>query len=67
MQSLITKNINCPHCGNTFEIELDLTNGSQDFYTDYTFCCNSIHISCNVDEIHRTVEVIVDSDDEQIY
>lgn len=59
--------IQCPHCGHRVHLMLDPTNGDQDYYEDCSNCCNPIHLQLRVDEIHKQVQLSVDSDDEQIY
>lgn len=61
------KKINCPHCGHFAHFSFDKSNGDQNYYEDCPNCCNPVHFSLHVDELHHKVEVTVDSDDEQIY
>ncbi|MGL4474899.1 MAG: CPXCG motif-containing cysteine-rich protein [Shewanella sp.] len=59
--------ISCPFCGHHLHIELDASAGDQDYYDDCRVCCNPIHLRLHIDEARRTVELHVDSDDEQLY
>ena len=57
----------CPHCGHHHHIELDCSNGDQDYIEDCSNCCNPIHLNMHLDEVNRKVELNVSSDNEQIY
>ncbi|GLO60882.1 hypothetical protein MACH09_13900 [Vibrio sp. MACH09] len=57
----------CPHCGHSIEITLDSSRGSQDFYDDCPACCRAIHLDMRVDNIHNSVLLLVDADDENYY
>lgn len=59
--------IQCPHCGHRLHIELDHSNGDQDYYEDCANCCNPIHIQLHIDEVNKHIQVNVSSDDDQIY
>lgn len=59
--------INCPHCGHHVTVEVDTTNGDQDYYEDCAACCNPIHLNMHIDRQYNKVELSVDSDDEQIF
>lgn len=61
------KVIACPHCGHHQHISIDASSGDQDYYDDCRICCNPIHLRLHVDETRRTIEIYIDSDDEQIY
>ncbi|WP_297479739.1 CPXCG motif-containing cysteine-rich protein [uncultured Photobacterium sp.] len=67
MHKYSTQNVNCPHCGHTISIPLDASAGSQNFYDDCSICCNPIHLTMEVDEQHKTINLFVDADDEQIF
>ncbi len=59
--------ITCPHCGHHCHLEVDYSNGDQDYYEDCANCCNAIHLVVHLDEVKRKVEVRINADDEQIY
>lgn len=59
--------IQCPHCGHRVHLEIDASNGDQDYYEDCPNCCNPIHLRTHIDELHRQIQLNVDSDDDQIY
>ena len=40
--------IECPHCGETFSIPFDLSEGDADFVTDCEVCCRPIELSVRV-------------------
>lgn len=67
MREYTEKRISCPHCGHHIAITLDASNGSQNFYDDCPACCHTIHLNMMVDELHDTVDLQVDADDEQIF
>ncbi len=57
----------CPHCGHPLHIELDVSNGDQDYYEDCANCCNPIHVKFHIDDQYKNVQVNISSDDDQIY
>ncbi|OAN18118.1 molybdopterin-guanine dinucleotide biosynthesis protein A [Photobacterium jeanii] len=57
----------CPHCGHHIHITLDTSGGSQEFYDDCPACCHAIHLNMQVDEQHKTINLFIDADDEQIF
>ncbi|RXJ71666.1 molybdopterin-guanine dinucleotide biosynthesis protein A [Veronia nyctiphanis] len=67
MQNFTEKRIDCPHCGHTFRMTLDVSGGDQEFYDDCPVCCNAIHLSLKVDNQHKTISLYVDADDEQVF
>lgn len=64
---LIHKTIRCPFCGHPTHITVDVSGDDQDDVEDCSNCCNPIHITTHKDDLHRTVQVTVDADDEQYY
>lgn len=42
--------IGCPYCGETIEISLDLSAGSQRYIEDCEVCCRPIEIEVEVDD-----------------
>jgi len=61
------KRIHCPHCGHHSKITLDLSKGDQDYYEPCPVCCNDIHLNLHIDEYRKTIELGIDSDDEQVF
>lgn len=57
----------CPHCAHSMHLELDFSNGDQDFFDECPNCCHDIHIRLHQDDLHRNFDVNIVSDDEQIY
>ena len=60
MIEYISKRIVCPHCGHHTRVELDASQGDQEFYEDCMACCNPIHLrldrdglDCEREEIER--------------
>lgn len=64
---LIHKTILCPFCGHPTHITVDVSGDDQDDIEDCSNCCNPIHITSRKDDLHRTVQVTVDAEDEQYY
>ena len=67
MKQLQNKTIECPHCGHHVHIDLDTTQGDQDYYEDCPACCNAIHMNMHIDEVHKKVQLSIDSDNEQVF
>jgi transcription elongation factor Elf1 len=40
--------IECPHCGETFSLAFDVSEGSADFIIDCEVCCRPMSISVRV-------------------
>ena len=38
----------CPHCGEAFPCEVDITEGSAEFVIDCEICCRPINVSVHV-------------------
>lgn len=57
----------CPHCGHPMHIQLDYSNGDQDYFEDCPNCCRAVHLNMHLDEERRRLDINVKSDDEQIY
>lgn len=41
--------LNCPYCGETIEIAVDYSAGSQEYVEDCQVCCNPMVLSVQVD------------------
>ncbi|MFC6439819.1 CPXCG motif-containing cysteine-rich protein [Bowmanella sp. JS7-9] len=65
--SLPSKTIECPNCGHHMHVEFDTSNGDQDYIEDCSNCCNPIHLTLHIDDQHGKIQLMVSSDDEQIY
>lgn len=59
--------IDCPHCGHAMHLELDASNGDQDYFEECPNCCEMIHITLHKDDLLRRLDVKVSADDEQVY
>ncbi|MDN4501421.1 CPXCG motif-containing cysteine-rich protein [Alteromonadaceae bacterium BrNp21-10] len=59
--------ISCPHCGHSMHIDLDYSNGDQDYFEDCANCCNPIHLNMHINAVSQTLELNVSTDDEQYY
>lgn len=64
---LLYKTITCPFCGHPTDIAVDTSGDDQDYIEDCSNCCNPMHIRVYTDDLHRSVKIFVDSDDEQFY
>ncbi|MDN3696886.1 MULTISPECIES: CPXCG motif-containing cysteine-rich protein [Vibrio] len=67
MRNYTERRVQCPHCGHSIGITLDASQGSQNFYDDCPACCHAIHLNMTVDEQYDRVDLLVDSDDEQVF
>ena len=67
MNDIQNHTIVCPHCGHHLHIELDITQGDQDYYESCSNCCNDIHLNMHIDELRKKVQLSVDADDEQVF
>ncbi len=59
--------ITCPHCGHPMRVEVDYSNGDQDYYEDCANCCNPVHLNLHIDDLRHKVAVAISGDDEQLY
>ncbi|GAL09919.1 hypothetical protein JCM19233_896 [Vibrio astriarenae] len=67
MQTYTERRVHCPHCDHLINVTIDASNGSQQYYDDCPACCHAIHMNVVVDEVHDTIELYSDADDEQIF
>ncbi|PYK87346.1 MAG: CPXCG motif-containing cysteine-rich protein [Verrucomicrobia bacterium] len=53
MQLIVTADISCPHCGETFALEVDTSQSEQDLIEDCSICCRPIALTilCRPGEI----------------
>jgi len=42
--------INCPHCGETFTLALDVSEGSAEFTVDCEVCCRPMKVSVQIED-----------------
>ncbi|MEH6579288.1 MAG: CPXCG motif-containing cysteine-rich protein [Amphritea sp.] len=49
MQSLEYLEIQCPYCGESFDVEIDCTAGSQNYIEDCQVCCRPITLLVDLD------------------
>lgn len=59
--------IRCPYCGHTTHLDLDCSNGDQDYIDECANCYAPIHLNLHLNLINRKVELSVSSDNEQFY
>ncbi|EAS45163.1 CPXCG motif-containing cysteine-rich protein [Photobacterium profundum] len=67
MTNYSEQSVSCPHCGHIIKITLDTSGGSQEFYDDCPSCCHAVHLNMQIDEVHKTINLFIDADDEQIF
>ena len=53
MELVVTADIACPHCGETFPVEVDTSQREQDLVEDCSICCRPIALTilCRPGEI----------------
>jgi len=66
-KNLREERIECPHCGHHLRITIDSSGGDQDFYDECPACCKEIHYKMHIDENLQTIQLTIDSDDEQVF
>ena len=49
MNELISRDINCPYCGEAIEVFLDCSVDQQDYIEDCQVCCRPIEFRVSVD------------------
>ena len=45
MQLTVPADVACPHCGETFTLEVDTSQGEQDLIEDCSICCRPVPLS----------------------
>jgi Cysteine-rich CPXCG len=45
MQPVVSADITCPHCGETFSLEVDTSQSEQDLIEDCSVCCQPINVT----------------------
>lgn len=50
MQAIDEAVLQCPHCGETISLLLDLSGGAQSYVEDCQVCCQPIHVTLWMDE-----------------
>jgi hypothetical protein len=45
MESIVSADITCPHCGETFGFEVDTSQSEQDLIEDCSVCCRPINLT----------------------
>ena len=50
--AIVAARISCPHCGQSMEVVLDLSGGSQSYVEDCQVCCQPMQICFDVDDDH---------------
>lgn len=54
--------LNCPYCGESISVLLDLTSGTQEYYEDCSVCCSPIRFFLTIE--NDSLHLIVKRDDE---
>ena len=57
---LLDRTINCPYCGESMSIVIDVSAGGQSYIEDCQICCQPMQISFEVDE-EQLMDLKVDS------
>jgi phage terminase large subunit GpA-like protein len=60
MQFAVETDITCPHCGETFPLQIDTSQNEQTLVEDCTVCCRPMTLSvhCRPGEVvHLTIEL----------
>jgi transcription elongation factor Elf1 len=57
---LLDRTINCPYCGESMSIVIDVSAGGQNYIEDCQICCQPMQISFEVDE-EQLMDLKVDS------
>jgi hypothetical protein len=58
------RHVDCPYCGEGFEISVDTSSGSQDYIEDCPVCCRPIEFHLDVDLNGESVSLTTRRDDE---
>ncbi len=56
---LIDKHIRCPYCGETFEADIDLSAGTQEYIEDCYVCCQPISFRMLIDADGQLIQLEV--------
>lgn len=56
--------ISCPYCGETIDLLLDASAGSQTYYEDCSVCCRPINVHMEVDLDGEITQIRTLRDDE---
>ena len=54
--------IECPYCGETIEVLLDLSGGDQDYIEDCSVCCKPMRLKLQVDGNEWMLDVFGEND-----
>lgn len=63
MALLDTKSIYCPYCGESIEIQIDLTVSKQEYIEDCQVCCRPITINVDVQDSEEYYVNVQQEDD----
>ena len=55
--------IQCPYCGETIQIFLDVSSGSQEYYEDCSVCCAPIFFIITLSD-DDSLHIVIKRDDE---
>ena len=64
MHDLLETTVSCPYCGETIDVLIDCSSGSQQYYQDCSVCCATILFTMEIDSTDKLTELIVSRDDE---
>ncbi|MDN3651230.1 CPXCG motif-containing cysteine-rich protein [Thalassotalea ponticola] len=66
-QNMSKKTIHCPHCAHPMHIELDTSQGDQNYYETCPNCCCEMHLNMHIDDYNQVIQLAIDADDEQVF
>ena len=64
MQQLVSRNVQCPYCGETIEVLIDRSVDEQSYIEDCQVCCRPIEFEVTLGE-DGTLYVVVSHENEQ--
>ena len=63
MNVLVERSVQCPYCGESINLLIDLSVPQQNYIEDCPVCCRPINVDMAVDS-NGSVEILATSDDE---
>ena len=63
MNELNTRNVQCPYCGEIFEVLIDGSVPHQKYIEDCEVCCRPINFDITVDQTGDTVITVTNEDE----
>lgn len=66
-EDLKSVSLQCPSCGHNTSLDIDTSQGEQDYQEECSACGNLIHVQLDIDEVNQQARIRVDGNDEQFY